>query len=76
MKSKVVYGVFWDGQSRPPHGGRGLKYLQKQVIQIPVESPPAWGAWIEIGRWRRASGLVTSPPAWGAWIEITSKSWR
>ena len=33
---------------RPPHGGRGLKYVVKSVRAVVDESPPARGAWIEI----------------------------
>ena len=35
--------------SRPPHGGRGLKYTGYTPVKIDDKSPPARGAWIEIG---------------------------
>ena len=36
------------GAGRPPHGGRGLKFLfGVEKAQI-LRSPPARGAWIEI----------------------------
>ena len=41
-------------RSRPPHGGRGLKYLNhRAVLDVAPRSPPARGAWIEIAalRW-------------------------
>ena len=35
--------------SRPPRGGRGLKYVQKSLLEILLlKSPPSRGAWIEI----------------------------
>ena len=58
-------------RSRPPHGGRGLKYIVVGADRIATVSPPARGAWIEI----IAADIVrshsaVSPPARGAWIEI------
>ena len=35
--------------SRPPHGGRGLKSCAPCAPVSPFASPPARGAWIEIG---------------------------
>ena len=34
--------------SRPPRGGRGLKYVDVVYRMVNVESPPSRGAWIEI----------------------------
>ena len=34
--------------SRPPHGGRGLKYEMNQSWQEVFESSPSRGTWIEI----------------------------
>ena len=40
---------------------------QKREI---TESPPVWGAWIEIyDIWGQVRPRL-SPPVWGAWIEI------
>ena len=36
------------GDCRPPHGGRGLKYLQTAERLAYYGSPPARGAWIEM----------------------------
>ena len=33
---------------RPPHGGRGLKFLTRVDMSISLQSPPARGAWVEI----------------------------
>ena len=39
-----------DEDGRPPHGGRGLKFARLiGVMTIHLMSPPARGAWIEIG---------------------------
>ena len=52
-----------------------LKHLitrNKDVaFKIKVKSPPARGAWIEIGTNRRSGWPRRSPPARGAWIKIT-----
>ena len=56
--------------SRPPHGGRGLKYNVHHLGMISTESPPARGAWIEIFTLIIIRLYVLSPPARGAWIEM------
>ena len=33
---------------RPPRGGRGLKYLRRDLAVSVIQSPPSRGAWIEI----------------------------
>ena len=38
----------YDQASRPPYGGRGLKSRTFSVDKLTGESPPVWGAWIEI----------------------------
>ena len=35
-------------KSRPPRGGRGLKYAIQGFLDFGVKSPPSRGAWIEI----------------------------
>ena len=39
---------YLESMGRPPHGGRGLKYLAAEGFCLLYESPPARGAWIEI----------------------------
>ena len=34
--------------SRPPRGGRGLKYIVIGLLGVILVSPPSRGAWIEI----------------------------
>ena len=63
------------GRRRPPHGGRGLKFVLLEIGQVFAVSPPARGAWIEIAT--RSCSTVSafaSPPARGAWIEINFTS--
>ena len=57
--------------SRPPRGGRGLKFHVRRRVpgHLPL-SPPSRGAWIEMGSIRRRSRADWSPPSRGAWIEI------
>ena len=40
--------IILSGQSRPPHGGRGLKFGMQDVSWELVKSPPTRGAWIEM----------------------------
>ena len=57
--------------SRPPRGGRGLKYRIAPDMDYVCQSPPSRGAWIEMHIWWSSwqNGLA-SPPSRGAWIEI------
>ena len=47
MKFRVTLSSH-DFNGRPPHGGRGLKWLMQPGEWHMTESPPARGAWIEI----------------------------
>ena len=58
---------------RPPHGGRGLKSVPARNGKHSYTSPPARGAWIEIGSSALRGWLYRSPPARGAWIEMKIK---
>ena len=62
--------------SRPPHGGRGLKYGSSGVTPSDRRSPPARGAWIEMAINHNHDDRYASPPARGAWIEITHRDMR
>ena len=35
-------------RSRPPRGGRGLKFQRKRQASKYLQSPPSRGAWIEM----------------------------
>ena len=61
---------FFDSFSRPPHGGRGLKFAHGANRLVHVGSPPSRGAWIEISSTFGAGRRRASPPSRGAWIEI------
>ncbi len=50
MKLPLCNSVRPISKRRPPHGGRGLKFLVQIGPHFPVESPPTRGAWIEIIR--------------------------
>ena len=55
-------------ESRPPRGGRGLKFHAYHRPVKGLESPPSRGAWIEIGENERswtASGGGVAPLAGG-----------
>ena len=58
-------------QSRPPRGGRGLKFEYAGLFYSDLTSPPSRGAWIEIN-WLLPPfwPMWVSPPSRGAWIEI------
>ena len=57
--------------SRPPRGGRGLKYEIYKISDRNSASPPSRGAWIEMTSLASiALAPLTSPPSRGAWIEI------
>ena len=63
-----------EGDSRSPHGERGLKYPEVEVAVAAYDVAPRTGAWIEIP----TGGVApepsnASPPARGAWIEICSR---
>ena len=62
--------------SRPPHGGRGLKYGSSGVTPSDRRSPPARGAWIEMAINHNHDDRYASPPARGAWIEIKHRDMR
>ena len=52
--------------SRPPRGGRGLKFAETKVNMEGVKSPPSRGAWIEIAfRSSRNPGSAVAPLAGG-----------
>ena len=55
---------------RPPHGGRGLKSEKTDRHWEKQLSPPARGAWVEIGSAVICVPRRSSPPARGAWVEI------
>ena len=59
---------------RPPHGGRGLKYVNKHGYDLAMEmSPSPRRAWIEIFCSRsRGIHFEQSPSPRRAWIEISS----
>ena len=56
---------------RPPHGGRGLKYVLRPPYDlIPSGRPPHGGRGLKLIVVIVACREVESPPARGAWIEI------
>ena len=55
---------------RPPHGGRGLKYVAGIVLSSLVASAPTRGPWIEIGADGVSYVASASAPTRGPWIEI------
>ena len=57
-------------RSRPPCGGRGLKYPSSSVSAKIFRSPPVWGAWVEILPAVNYESSRKSPPVWGAWVEM------
>ena len=59
-------------KSRPPHGGRGLKFHLGLALQGRPWSPPSRGAWIEISAIWRKYHHALSPPLAEAWIEIAA----
>ena len=66
-----AHGVHLQGQGRPPHGGRGLKwYNGDEVIIWDTRRPPHGGRGLK-SRARCLGGMgCPSPPTRGAWIEI------
>ena len=58
------------GGSRTPHGVRGLKFMQRDMIQQRLGSHPSRGAWIEIVHFSTWTSMLSSHPSRGAWIEI------
>ena len=71
MKSLVLGNQHRKNPSRPPRGGRGLKFLLAAHTAAHPKSPPSRGAWIEMPRGqRRADYGFLSPPSRGAWIEM------
>ena len=60
--------------SRPPHGGRGLKYLRHATRSISRLSAPTRGPWIEMPLSFRGPSVRPSAPTRGPWIEING--WR
>ena len=67
----LLYRRFVRHGGRPPHGGRGLKWIWRHLRSGLKKSPPARGAWIEIITIIVMISIKKSPPARGAWIEIT-----
>ena len=51
--------------SRPPRGGRGLKYVDVVYRMVNVESPPSRGAWIEIATRQKKSTVPYVAPLAG-----------
>ena len=44
---------------RPPHGGRGLKFVKNIEYQFLLESSSTRGTWIEIRIIKRVKALIT-----------------
>ena len=65
MKFPVLRPQLFGIDGRPPHGGRGLKCPKCYIEEMDEESPPARGAWIEIGRRRRGMSTYTVAPRTG-----------
>ena len=57
-------------ESRPPHGGRGLKFERREQAELTAPSSPARGTWIEIVQTLPVESPCESSPARGTWIEI------
>ena len=51
--------------SRPPHGGRGLKFLHRRLCKIGAVSPSSRRAWIEITVFVRLNPLAVGRPPHG-----------
>ena len=49
-----------------------MKHFRRNVLAKSLQSPPAWGAWIETPVYNFGEIAGMSPPAWGAWIETLS----
>ena len=63
-------GYLKQADSRPPHGGRGLKSLRRPVRAETYLSPSPRRAWIEIAKASWQNLLVGSPSPRRAWIEM------
>ena len=47
-----------------------MKFQNGAVGHCNQESPPVWGAWVEIAWPQSPCAAAWSPPVWGAWVEI------
>ena len=57
---------------RPSRGGVDRNFRRGFADDDYLESPLAWGAWIETMSPTCAAGRWSSPLAWGAWIETAT----
>ena len=63
---KFDFGEGGGGEgSRPPRGGRGLKYHNSTSLEVVNGSPPSRGAWIEMERIITRSELIFRRPPRG-----------
>ena len=69
-RCRRVYGR----HRRPPHGGRGLKLVERTVHQAVTRRPPHGGRGLKPEILSRAAIASPSPSAWGAWIETFDNS--
>ena len=52
-----------------------MKYAEiDRPSRAVFQSPPVWGAWVEIKPFTSWAVSVRSPPVWGAWVEIPRKT--
>ena len=65
-------GVFLVDYSRPPRGGRGLKFTYTRFGSLYQGRPPRGGRGLKSNIWRILRTSGKSPPSRGAWIEIFS----
>ena len=63
----------FSGESRAPHGARGLKLRMWVKVNYKKLSRPARGAWIEMNNEDKREEESESRPARGAWIEICKR---
>ena len=59
--------------SRPPHGGRGLKYPPWRSAPPPARRPPHGGRGLKLHDSRTIPTHLQSSPSRGTWIEIKTK---
>ena len=66
MKLVIAALLILSFPSRPPRGGRGLKYkLRHTLREARQQSPPSRGAWIEITCWRWTGPYICVAPLAG-----------
>ena len=63
-------GVFLVDYSRPPRGGRGLKFTYTRFGSLYQGRPPRGGRGLKFFRFPAIVCMKVSPPSRGAWIEI------